>query len=53
MKILTEVEAENFLEKEGFKVVKRKLTKNYKEAENFAYKVSFPVVLKNFLLLLL
>jgi len=46
MKILTEVEAENFLEKEGFKVVKRKLTKNYKEAENFAYKVSFPVVLK-------
>lgn len=46
MKILTELEAEDFLEKEGLNVVKRKLTKNFKEAEDFANKIGFPVVLK-------
>jgi len=42
MKILREKEAENFLEKEGFKVVKRKFLKKKSELKHLI----FPVVMK-------
>lgn len=47
IKILTEKEAEDFLEKENFPVVKRKLAKNKKEILQYAKEIGFPVVLKN------
>ncbi|MFA5176182.1 MAG: acetate--CoA ligase family protein [Candidatus Nanoarchaeia archaeon] len=47
MKILKEDEAEDFLEKNGFKVVKRGFSKDYKSALDIATKIGFPVVLKN------
>ena len=43
---MTETEAENFLEKEKFPIISRKLTKNYEEAKKYAQKIGFPVVLK-------
>lgn len=45
MKVLNEKEAEDFLEKNGLKVAKRKLTLNFKEAIAFS-KNNYPVVLK-------
>lgn len=45
MKVLNEKEAEDFLEKNGLKVAKRKLTANLKEAVSFS-KNNYPVVLK-------
>ena len=44
MVTLTEKEAENFLEKEGFNVVKRSLIKSKKELNNI--KLNFPWVMK-------
>jgi len=46
-KILTEKEAEDFLEKENFPIVKRKIAKNKKEILSYAKEIGFPVVLKN------
>ena len=46
MILMTETEAENFLEKEKFPIISRKLTKNYEEAKKYAQKIGFPVVLK-------
>ncbi len=46
MKILVEREAEDFLEKNGFRVAKRKYAKNLKEAVEFADKIGYPVVMK-------
>ena len=46
MKYFSEKEAENFLEKEGFKVVKRAYVKNKKNLKHALAKVGFPFVLK-------
>jgi acyl-CoA synthetase (NDP forming) len=46
MKLLTEKEAEDFLEKEGFKVTKREFIKNKSELANITKKISFPWVMK-------
>lgn len=46
MRILTEYKAEDFLEREGFPIVERRLFQEWKEAFNYAKRVKFPVVLK-------
>ena len=46
MKVLGEFEAEKFLEKEGFCVVKRFLIKNEKELTKVLDKLKFPIVMK-------
>lgn len=46
MKVFGEVEAENFLEKEGFPVVKRFVVNNEKELIKILDKIKFPVVMK-------
>jgi|SRR3989344_3118483 len=46
MQLLTEYKAEEFLEKNGFNVVERKLFVNEQEAFDYAKKIGFPVVLK-------
>lgn len=46
MQIFVEKEAEEFLEKEGFKVAKRQVTKTEKEAIEAAKKLGYPVVMK-------
>lgn len=46
MEVLVEKEAEDFLEKEGFKVAERKATKTEKEMLKAAKKIGFPLVLK-------
>jgi len=46
MNILVEKEAEDFLEKEGFLVVKRALVKTEKELLKNAGKIGYPIVLK-------
>ncbi len=45
-KILSEKEAEDFLEKEGFPVVQRKLVKNPEEAIRAAQQMDYPVAMK-------
>lgn len=46
MHIYTEYKAEDFLEKEGFPVVNRRIFTNREEAFNYAKRIRFPVVLK-------
>jgi acetyl-CoA synthetase (ADP-forming) len=46
MKSLNEYEAENFLEKNKFKIAKRFLAKNPEQAMNYSKKLGFPVALK-------
>ncbi len=46
MQIYTEYKAEEFLEKEGFPIVNRRLFTNSKDALNYAHRIKFPVVLK-------
>lgn len=46
MKILAEKSAEDFLEKEGFDIVRRKTLKTYEQARSFASQIGYPVVLK-------
>ena len=46
MKILTEYDAENFLEHEGFPLIQRKLCKTERDALKTAKTYCFPVVLK-------
>ena len=46
MRILTEYKAEDFLEREGFPIVERRLFQEWKEAFNYAKRIKFPVVLK-------
>ncbi|MBI2672072.1 acetate--CoA ligase family protein [Candidatus Woesearchaeota archaeon] len=46
MNILTEKEAEDFLEKNGFPVAKRIVTKDLSQAIKAAEKIRYPVVLK-------
>ena len=46
MKTLTEKEAEDFLEKKGFKVVKRALIKNKEQIKELNEKLKFPWVMK-------
>jgi acetyl-CoA synthetase (ADP-forming) len=46
MKILIEKEAESFLEKEGFPIVKRAIVKNETQLLNNARKLGFPLALK-------
>lgn len=46
MKTLTEKEAEDFLEKKGFKVVKRALIKNKEQIKELKEKLKFPWVMK-------
>lgn len=46
MEVLVEKEAEDFLEKEGFKVAERKATKTENEMLKAAKKIGFPLVLK-------
>lgn len=46
MEVLVEKEAEDFLEKEGFKVAERKATKTEKEMLKAAKKIGFPLALK-------
>lgn len=46
MKYFSEKEAENFLEKEGFVIVKRAYVKNKKNLKHALTKVGFPFVLK-------
>lgn len=45
--IFTEKEAEDFLEKRGFPVVRRVLVKNKSQMKEAASKIGFPLVLKN------
>lgn len=47
MKVLMEKEAEDFLEKKGFKVIKRGLAGNLNQAKEIGKKIGYPVVLKN------
>lgn len=51
MKVLMEKEAEDFLEKKGFNVIKRGLAANLNQAKEIARKIGYPVVLKNATLL--
>ena len=44
--MLTEKEAENFLEKENFEVIKRIFVKNKDELKNVGEKINFPWVMK-------
>ena len=46
MQIFTEHKAEEFLEREGFPVVQRRLFNDYVSAFNYAKRIGFPVVLK-------
>ncbi len=46
MKVLTEYNAEDFLEKNGFLIVERKLFNEEHDAYDYAKKLGFPVVLK-------
>jgi len=46
MEILTEKEAENFLEKENFKVIKRIFLKNKDELKSSGEKIKFPWAMK-------
>lgn len=46
MKIFTEYDSEEFLEKRGFPVVKRMLFNDSEKALNYADKIKFPIVLK-------
>ena len=46
MKILNEVESENFLKKEGFPVVEREVIKTEEELIKVSKKLKFPLVLK-------
>lgn len=46
MQVLTEYKAEEFLEKNGFNVVERKLFDDEQKALGYAEKIGFPVVLK-------
>ncbi len=46
MQIFTEYKAEDFLEKEGFPIVDRRLFQSREEAFNYAKRLGFPVVLK-------
>lgn len=46
MKVFTEKEAENFLEKEGFPIAERKFAKIKTEALKFAKQLGFPLSLK-------
>lgn len=46
MKILVEKEAEDFLEKEGFPIAKRKLVKTEEEMLKAAKEIGYPLVLK-------
>lgn len=47
MRILKDKDAENFLEKEGFPVIKRKLVKTLEQAKKFAEEVGYPIAIKN------
>lgn len=47
MKVLMEKEAEDFLEKKGFNVIKRGLAANLNQVKEIAKKIGYPVVLKN------
>ena len=47
MKVLMEKEAEDFLEKKGFNVIKRGLASNLNQAKEIAKKIGYPVALKN------
>lgn len=47
MKIMNEKEAEDFLEKKGFKVNKRGFATNLEKAKKIAKEIGYPVVLKN------
>lgn len=51
MKIVMEKEAEDFLEKRGFKVIKRGFAANLDQVKKIAKKLGYPVVLKNTALL--
>ncbi|MBS3163196.1 acetate--CoA ligase family protein [Candidatus Woesearchaeota archaeon] len=51
MKVLMEKEAEDFLEKKGFKVIKRGLATNLNQAKEISKKIGYPVALKNATLL--
>ena len=46
MEVLTEKEAEDFLEKKGFPVARRMTASNLEETLNAAKKIKFPLVLK-------
>ena len=46
MKVITEVEAENFLEKKGFRIVERIYVKEKNQLEQAIKKVGFPLVMK-------
>lgn len=46
MYVLAEKEAEEFLEKHGFPVSKRLITKDIKEALNYCHKIGYPTALK-------
>ena len=46
MKAFTEKEAENFLERENFKVIKREFAKDKKELKNISKKINFPWAMK-------
>jgi acyl-CoA synthetase (NDP forming) len=46
MKVFTEKEAEEFLEKEGFKIIKRKHITSQSELRKIVNKIGFPLVLK-------
>lgn len=46
MKILTEYPAEEFLDRNGFSIVERKIFRDENEAYGYAGKLGFPVVLK-------
>lgn len=46
MKILKEKEAEDFLDRRGFSVAKRKVFYDKEDAFKFAHEIGFPVVLK-------
>jgi len=46
MKVMIEKEAENFLEKEGFNVVKRKTVKNKEDLKRASSFVGFPIAMK-------
>jgi len=47
MKILAEKEAEEFLEKEGFPIVKRRLVKSLDQIKSCSNEIGYPIVLKN------
>ncbi len=47
MRVLNEDEAEEFLEENGFPIVKRELVKSLKGALDSAEKIGYPIVLKN------